>query len=251
MIKRLLFALLIGLGLACQQQTIPERIIESVAIVNASSGVVVYADQDRALVLTAFHVLADGMGDDKCCKCGYNATVSYEYITNDQGVFNDALETYTVVSADYDQKMNIAVVEIHPKRLLSTARIARWSPRLGDSIWLGSNPHYNFRSLKRGTVGSLLRIKSQKPVIEVSGGIIFGSSGGGAFNESGELFGVIQSVDQVKTDYCQTVYDDKGKEAGEECVHVPMFDWGFVSQTYTIRNFLMNGPYRQYFDYLK
>ena len=46
----------------------------------------------------------------------------------------------------------MAILEIHPGKILRHSKIAQSDPRLGDDIWLAGNPDRVYRSLKRGII---------------------------------------------------------------------------------------------------
>lgn len=232
--------------------TIPDKIAESVVIVNSSSGIVVYSDDSKSLILTAYHVVAESIKKAACSGCEeYGVEVKYLYVdyTDDEGP-EILFEKYSAINIDFNDSLDLAIIEIHPERKLWHSNIAISAPRLGDSIWLGANPNFNYRSLKQGIVSATERIIGMRPFIEVSGGIIFGSSGGGAFNKSGELFGIIHSVDAWRSPFCYPVIDEEGNVVDFQCVAIPMTDIGYVSETYIIHGFLSKSPYSKYFDYL-
>ena len=115
---------------------------------------------------------------------------------------------------------------------------------MGDDIYIAASPGEYYRSLKKGIVSSIKNRFSHTgaPVWEVSGGVIYGSSGGGAFTEYGKLFGVLISMAAMnimcdENDYCQD--------------EVPLSHIAFISRPHDIKDFLLKGKYNKYFKYLE
>jgi hypothetical protein len=221
MIKYLLPLLL----LSCQRHDPIPNIIDSVAIVQGSSGIVVYSDADFSLVLTAFHVIAE---DDRY-------SVSFLFLN---GGPTRMFEAYV---DDVDFENDLALLRFKPGFKLPHSTIAPRDPKLGDDVWIAGNPNYNYRSLKKGIVSS----KDRTLTWELSGGVIFGRSGGGAFNMDGELIGIAHSVD---------AYTPPGAcKIKAKCWAVALTDFGFFTPPHAIRTFLTDGIYGDagFFDYIK
>lgn len=261
MIKRLMMTVLavalVLTGLVADyripQKTVPERIMNSVVFVEGSSGVVVYSDDERALVLSAFHVVADKIDLENEIA---NIMVVYLQPLSPLDVNVDIyLAKHVVINSERD--LVLLEIELDEKRLdYSKIATVEEDPRLGEDIWLGSNPNKNYRSLKKGIVSSVdrLGVSNQYLAWEVSGGIIFGSSGGGAFTEDGELFGVIRSVDALETDDCwieEVEKEDGTKEELDRCQYIPVPYMGYIIPPSVIRSFLLESEYGKYFNYLK
>jgi S1-C subfamily serine protease len=221
MIKYLLPFLL----LACNHHDPITNMMDSVAIVQQSSGIVVYSDADFSLVLTALHVIAD---DERF-------TVSFLYLNG------GPTRVFDAYIDDLDVDNDLALLRLNPGFKLAYSKVARVDPKLGDDVWIAANPNFNYRSLKKGIVSS----KDRPFTWELSGGVIFGSSGGGAFNLNGELIGIAHSVDSYAMPGSCT---KKGK-----CLQASLPDFGFFVPPDVIRAFLTNGIYGDagYFDYLK
>ena len=236
---------------ACgKSYSIQEQIAWSVVIVNSSSGVVIYSDNSKALVLTAYHVIAEEVEKAACSGCEIDLMVKYMYMDYDETP-DPSFERYKAINIDSKQAHDLALIEIHPTRKVWSMPVAKKTPKLGESIWLGANPNYNYRSIRPGAISSIDRMVGHNPYIEVSGGIIFGSSGGGAFNKNGELFGTIHAVDAWESPFCYPIFDEEGNVIDSECVSVPLTHIGYVSQTFVLRDFLLKGLYKSYFEYLK
>jgi len=233
------------------QKTIPEQIIETVVKVDTASGIVVYSDAEMSLVLTAFHVIANNYDFENNIAL---SKVSLVYILPGLTV-----ETaFRVVDVAVDIQNDLAILKIEPKMILPYTKIAkRWQyPRLGDDIWIAGNPLQQYRSLKKGMISSVNNRYSiwLRPEWEISGGVIFGVSGGGAFSLDGQLFGITDSVAMMRSDDCWEVEEELEngkKENVVECQLLPVPYIGFIIPPYTIRQFLTEGSFKDYFQYLK
>lgn len=230
------------------QKTVPERMLESVVIVEQASGVVVYSDDELALVLTAFHVIAEKV-DIESNEIG-DIVVSYRYYITSDIVIS---EGYMVTAVVLNQAKDLALLKIEPKRRLEYRPISEADPHLGDDIWIASNPLSNYRSLKKGMISAVKDRfnRYEQPEWEIGGGVIFGASGGGTFDENGELFGIISSVAMLRTDCWETEELDEKGEPQVECDFIPISYVGFITPPTSIRQFLLESDFSKYFEYLK
>jgi hypothetical protein len=206
--------------------------IDSTIMVQNSSGIVVYSDPEQSLILTACHVIHSDLYNAKPVTAGF-------MVQDDVGMMLD-LEQFDVDDAECDEDTDLAIVQIYPERQLTASKVALFDPSVGDDIWISANPNYNYHSLKKGIVSSTTRYGYW----ELSGGIVFGSSGGGAFNQRGELFGIAHAVDAYNTHYCLDAL------AGE-CIRVVLSDFGFFVRPDVIREYLLHSKFNDKFNYLK
>jgi hypothetical protein len=251
-IKKIFFIVLCTIITSCgDTRSVPEKIMDSVIVVDSSSGIVVYSDGNTALVLTANHVVEDKMSKTLCSGCAYSIDVRFSYHFLNKDIVSVDFEYFDVVNIETDPDNDLAIIEIKTDRFLDFSLMSKTLPRFGEDLWLGSNPNFNYRSIKKGVVSSPERYLGNKKLIEVSGGIIYGSSGGGAFNAEGKLFGVIHSVDQWKSPYCYQTWTSEGMLYSISCVSVPISDIGYVTNTQTLNTFVLSGTYQDYFYYLR
>lgn len=230
-------------------QTVAEKIVNTIVIVEESSGVVVHIKNNRALVLTAAH----NIEEFKCPECFNKIKVSIleQVITPDHMFFR--YKKFKVLGFEENIKSDLALLEIEsdfPLYDLQPVQVIRRKLRLGEDIYTVSNPQLIYRSLKKGIVGSIDRIVRGFSAIEISGGIVYGSSGGGVFTMEGELVGIILAVRILDSDFCYEVYDEEDKLVGEECMQIPLPYLGFASTPDTIREFLLKGKFKENFKYL-
>ena len=215
----------------------PIRILNSVVEVENSSGIIVYANKDITLVLTAFHVVQFGTDP---------ITISVLYLGED-GIYT--FDTFPVLDIEIDTENDLALLSISPIKGIKFVKIVKEDeePITGEDIYLGANPNLKFRSIKKGIISSKFRFINSRATVtwEVSGEVIYGSSGGGAFTKDGKLFGTIISVDVLKTDFCL----DKNKK--QKCLSIPITDTGFIAPPETVRSFILNSSFGFHFDYLR
>lgn len=238
--------------------SVSEKMLNSTVIINDASGIVVYSDKNESLVLTAFHVIRDNIQDVDCSGEECIPEIYVKYILIDSIKINDdfyfpiiSIEAYKVKDYDFNKNMDIAILRIEPGKKLEYATIAVNSPLLGDDIFTASNPNHTYRSLKKGIISAVdYRYSTGNKIWEISGGIIFGSSGGGAFNKNGELFGVIQSVRVLYDDYCAFGLLKNGS-MGVRCIDIPITYMGYVSSHENTRKFLLDSFYSDRFNYLQ
>jgi len=232
-------AIVLGIALIClwfislENTIVPEKIINTVVSVNGSSGVVVHSDEERTLVLTAFHVIRSQGSGSMVIETGYD-----EHARMRRVKFHPVLFTYGLSA------MDLAIIEIQPGHIMKYAKIAEVYPALGEDIYIAANPANRYRSLKKGIVSSKIRRVEDVQVWEVSGGLIFGSSGGGAFTDDGKLFGIASMVQPFNTNSCF------GEGNEQECVWIPIPYMGYVIPPKFVRMLLLLSPYAHHFSYL-
>jgi hypothetical protein len=249
------FSLLLTSGPMKDTKTIPEKITSSTVFVNNSSGTVIYSDAKESLILTAYHVIEDDIKE--CSGCDIDVYVSYMRtisvkVSDVRVVSYMAEEKYKVKDLDFNESLDLALLRIEPKKLLDYSKVATSYPRLGDDIWTSSNPRGAYRSLKKGIVSAIdYRYSGGSKVWEISGGVVFGSSGGASFTSDGELFGVILSVKMLHR-VCTYLSDEPNpSNMGFGCIYVPLTYIGHVSTPENVRWFITNSFYKDRFEYLQ
>ena len=239
-----LLVLLVFLASCSSPAHIPQHIIDSVVAVEDSSGIVVYSDYSTTLVLTAYHVIADKYERRNCSDCPWNILVTTEYaerLPKPHTVYDGA---WLVKDVSIDLTNDLAIIQLNEvDKTLDSSHLAAVEPELGDSIWVGANPNYNNKTLTKGIISSTTRMSKDDSrwYYQVSGNIIYGSSGGGVFNMAGELIGIAVSMDIYGMSFCK-----KATLLGQECVQLPLTYIGYVVPLPTIKQFLSNTPYAVY-----
>lgn len=226
-------------GYNIDTRSVAQKIVDSVIIVNGSSGIVVYSDDQSALVLTAYHVIDDTPKDK-----------IQVYSSSSMSIILD-LEIYTVTSVHYNKKFDLALIGIETKHKIHSVDVSKYDIDLGEDVFIAGNPKSAIKTLSKGIVSVPIRIMNGSVFTQVDAGVIFGSSGGGAFNEDGKLVGVVESVRMYKTDYCLEAYDEKDVFIGEECLVLPIPYLGNVTHRVIVLKFLLSSPFSERFNYLK
>lgn len=220
-------------------KTTAEKMVNSIVIVENSSGVVVYQDDEFALILTSAHVIDEAKGPILVKMFGYD----------DHGEFG--LIPHVVEDFVSDPKVDLAILKVPfldysiiPAEVMSKRS---QEPKIGDDVYIASNPHYHYRSLKKGILSSKVRmLNGGIRVWEVDAMIIFGSSGGGVFTTDGKLFGIVRGIDVLQTDHCWGIIDLKGKE-NTTCLFIPLTEIGYIVPPDIIYKFIMNSKFAEYF----
>lgn len=233
-------------------RTVPEQIMETVLIVENSTGIVVHVEDDRALILTARHNIEDILAEFECpaCLVEMHTVLLIQIPTPEDGLLEIPIH-FPVTAIYEDGETDLALLEVEADFPLEAVQIMQREIKLGEDIWLGSNPHHIYRSLKKGIVSSTFRIVRGKPAMEISGGVIFGSSGGGVFTMDGKLAGIILSVRLLESNFCLDLYDEDDNFIEEECVMIPVPFLGFAATPDVIRNFVLKSDFKEDFKYLE
>jgi S1-C subfamily serine protease len=223
-----------------KELSVQEKILESIVIVESASGVLIYQNKNFALILTAAHVL-------------HNEFTAPPYIVSLILAENGKIKQLNieVLESDIDDNLDLAILKTKPlgeNQVLVTDVVSfKNEPRIGDEIYVASNPHHHYRSLKRGILSSKLRFNENNVLVwEVDAMIIFGSSGGGAFTKDGKLFGIVSGIDALETDYCWGITNLYGEDQ-QKCLNLPLPNMGYVVSPDNIRHFLLNSSFSYYF----
>jgi S1-C subfamily serine protease len=215
------------------ERSVPEKILDSIVMVNSSSGVVVYSNQGISLVLTAKHVVMNEKA----------VIISLITITKNN-VIN--IESYPANTVEISSNHDIAIVEVPVE--LEKSKIGDSIPEIGDDLWIAANPNSNYRSLKKGIMSShkrLVRERCSEYYWEVSGTIISGSSGGGVFDDNGNLVAIISGIDTLTTRQCFSVVTPKG--LFKNCIKMPLTGIGYVVPLCVIKNFIIESSFGKKF----
>ena len=226
------------------QFNIPEQIIETIVYVNNSSGVVVYSDETKALILTVNHVVEDELKIASCTGCNYNIKIKFLHLIGNIMPLKN-WEVYDAVYVETNSIVDLALILIEPNKLLHYTSLSKKDPRLGEGIWIASNPNRTYRSLKKGIISSKNRMYETDRLWEVSGGIIYGGIGGGIFNMNGKLIGVARALELYRSKQCYLGF------TGIRCISFPITDMGYVVPRFTIKEFLLNSSFNDHFNYLE
>lgn len=187
------------------------RTIDAVnVLVNSGcSGTVI--DAKAGLILTAEHCVADQYETYTREKISDDGTVTQEKVRRlkdgevSQLTFrgSEAVQTttYKVRVVATDKSNDLALLKtVAPLPQNEAGRMACTSPVRGDPVYIVGNPFgVLYSSVVSGIVSSVQRDyqmigidgpSGQAPLVQISGGIIGGNSGGSVWNASGEFVGV-------------------------------------------------------------
>lgn len=158
----------------------------SVAITNEKgkargSGTIIKANSnDRILVLTAAHVVMGMFG------IGENMYVEFSYKSERRQLRVLDINIATDLAVLYTPKKE--------KSMRFSAVIASEDPMIGDDIYTIGCPMGHKFTLTSGIISNYRVSKDDTQYYRVTSDIFFGSSGGGVFNDKGELIGVAVKI---------------------------------------------------------
>jgi len=243
----ILFGIMLAGGIFGKSEVrkhIPHRIMDSIVAVERSSGVVIHSEKEYSLVLTAYHVIAKKVDECGVVRDPDNPiSVSFVYfvINADESVevvLEDLLIDNVIVKAEDD----LALIKILTSLKIAYQPIAMKDPRLGEDVYLGGNPNQNYRVITKGIVSSKDRyIYGRGWMWQLSGGTVYGISGGGAFNMDGELIGVARAVDVLPKNIC----------IHGECMSIPIEYIGYFAPRSKVKEFLFSTEFCGDFEYLE
>jgi S1-C subfamily serine protease len=118
-----------------------------------------------------------------------------------QGSENIASVSYRVKVIAVDRRVDLAVLQVRGALLaVPAAKLSCTNPVRGDQIYTVGNPKMLYASVTTGIVSSFQRDYSsikfgeseqaKEPLMQVSGGVVGGNSGGAVYNVRGEIVGV-------------------------------------------------------------
>lgn len=225
-------------------KTIPEKIIDTVVSIQSSSGIIVYSNNKHALVLTAHHVIEDVVNLDGTLIDDNNPViVKFMYFFKPDDNIRLLQVYYEVEKIYIEENEDIALLEIKVGTKLNYARLSQKEPRVGKEVFLAGNPNFNYRTLTKGIISSKDRYSRQMHVWQISGGTIYGLSGGGVFNMKGELVAIAKSVDRYNSGFCL------GSAENIECVRNAIPHIGYFVPLRAIKVFLLSTEFRDRFNY--
>lgn len=175
------------------------------------TGTIIDAQGDEALVLTCGHIFRDSEG---------KGTILVDL----EGGHSNRQVPGTLIS--YDLERDLGLVSIRPGGPVEVSRVASPEQRvqMGDRVVnIGCN-NGQVASVRRSHVTGINKYLGP-PNIEVAGRPVEGRSGGGLFNEQGQLIGVCFAADPA---------DDEGVYAGLASIHAELDRLG-LSSLYTAK----------------
>jgi len=202
-----------------------QKILNSSVIVNAlfsgGSGTVIKLTNENMYILTCHHVIdmvliwQEEIPELKV-KVGYIRTDKYGE------TIGKTYYTAEIVKYDEDNDMALLKVKLIDENLTEVS-IAEIEPEKGDAVYSVGNPLGMIRTLSKGILAN-----KEEGFYICDNTTTYGNSGGGLFNDKGELIGVPSNV---------TGYYFKTDENEEE-TFVPETSLGYSRNLKTIKEFL-------------
>lgn len=227
-----------------------EDIQDTVVGVNDSSGVIIQSDDKHTLVLTDYHVVWRMVDENGNYKGDEKPKVLFKYVYKDQDKnFHTTTIYYECKEIYIDKSVDLAILRIDTGVKLNYSKINMKKLDIGDDIYIVGNPNGNYRSVVKGILSSKDRYYNNSPMLQISGGVTYGTSGGGAFTMDGQLVGLARLVDLRKTDFCTSVkfFDIEYPDCYIETIPY----MGFFTPPEIIRDFILSTKFKDKFDYLK
>lgn len=152
----------------------------------SGSGTVIKKDNGFIYILTCYHVIEEGINPPEL----FQTVITVSYLLKNK---NDEEIAYIIHGAEiikYDKENDIALLRIFAEdENLNIVSIAKEEPKIGDIIYSVGNPLSTNRILSKG----ILSGKEENFYIS-DNTTTFGNSGGGLFNNKGELIGIPSNV---------------------------------------------------------
>lgn len=182
------------------------------------SGTVIAKTKDATYILTCWHVIRELLNQTKEPKIG--AAIGYN-LYNDLDS-NNGTVMYGAFIIKFDETVDLALLKINfIDDKMTVASIAKWEPKIGETVYSVGNPLGILRTVSRGILSNY-----QQDLYYVSDNMTtFGNSGGGLFNNRGELIGVPSQI---------PIYPAFGSNG------IPAAGLGFSINLIAIRNFLID-----------
>lgn len=152
----------------------------------AGSGTIIWNKANHKLmVLTAAHVIK-GMEKKK-----KDIHVSFNY--------SSAITPMKVYKISEEKDLALLIGNSNEKSDGPYVKLAMKSPNIGDDIYVVGSPMGLKSTVTKGIIGNFVWEKNPKRLVyRFSADIFFGNSGGGLFNENGELIGVVVSMSYLQ-----------------------------------------------------
>ena len=232
-------------------KNMPEKILDTVVYVNQSTGIIIHSNPKYSLVLTAYHTIAKSVDKKGNYIEGITPpNINFEYNFESEDSTKVLNVHYKAESVEVDSTLDLAIVKISVGEELNYSRLSIVDDiRIGDEVYIAANPNSNYRSISKGIVSSTRRYVKGTHVWQISGGVIYGSSGGGAFNVDGELIGIVAAVDMYNTGFCTDQISDE--LSVRQCLRSAIPYIGYFRSLQDIKNFLFSTEFKDQFNYLK
>jgi serine protease Do len=161
--------------------SVVEITVSSYSSSSSGSGVIVAEDETYSYILTCFHVV------ENASRNGIKVTLT-----------NDSKYTATYVGGDYAEDIALLRIKATNLNIASTRNVGNSPIKLGEDVIVIGNPLGTLGgTVTRGIIGGLAREISVSgftlTVLQTDASINSGNSGGGMFDSSGLLIGIINA----------------------------------------------------------
>ncbi len=171
----------------------------TVRVNKGGSGVVIYKSMNETLILTAWHVVKNLLGEPNFLLGDshfYNIKpVSVEVRLMSLSGKEIIKKVYygTIDASSF--RHDLALIRIRERLPCTVTPLAKVSPHFGDKVWVIGNPLGVFYyTVTSGVVSHPRRLHNGNYFLQVDAGIIFGNSGGPVFDRFGRLIGIVDAV---------------------------------------------------------
>jgi S1-C subfamily serine protease len=154
----------------------------------SGAGTVVKKTNDGIYVLTCLHVIDDIVHlNEKGLKVG--AKIGYSTYDDSTKVRGMVIYGADIIKIDRDHDLALLKTGYTDDNL-EVATIAKEAPKKGDTVYSVGSPLGILRTASKGIISNII-----EGFFYFDGTITFGNSGGGLYNEHGELVGVPSNVE--------------------------------------------------------
>jgi len=172
-------------------QKIEDMYFSSVSVTNnvgksSGSGTIIWnKGGDYMMVITSAHVIKSMQKRKKAIHITFT--------------YSSAIKPMKVVKLD--EKKDLALLMGYAKEVSDGpyVRVATKSPNIGDTVWAIGTPMSVKSTVTKGNLSNFVwEEKPKRLTYRFTADVFFGNSGGGVFNERGELVGVVDSISYLR-----------------------------------------------------
>jgi hypothetical protein len=175
--------------------TVFERMANSVVVLPGCTGIVLRNDGQNIVVLTAAHCVRRFRIQPPAASTAA-PPVQDSYLPVPVGADLNGKETVCIgVVGSVSSARDLAIITAAKCKLpTAVAVLAKSAPKLGETVYAVGHPAASNYVLTKGIVSRPLTLFNETRYMLISAPIIFGNSGGPAFNARGEVVGVNTDV---------------------------------------------------------
>jgi S1-C subfamily serine protease len=146
------------------------------------------------VILTDHHCVEKEDGSDEI---GNRVFYSVANEIHEQGEFPSSIHTGYVKAVDNDHDLALIATNEGGRPSHQIAEIANELPAIGEHIFVLGHPKGFFYTHMEGVVSGYRISQEIGPVIQINCSAYFGNSGGGAYNDNGQLIGVASRLTPI------------------------------------------------------